>query len=109
MEFQIKGEQTARTDGRSLCRHCKCSHVIEGTRPSEILIRCMTNWNQPLDMTTWIVTKCNEFIDDAQPSIDALEKIAWRVKADPKKQKVGFQTPDEYRREQREQDNDFLE
>jgi hypothetical protein len=106
MKFVIKGEHTQRGDEESLCTRCRSAHIYQGQAPSQHRISCEAQWHAP-KMITWHITKCNQFHDATLPSLMAYEKIAWHITADGHKNKVGFLTPDEYKKKQKEEGTEF--
>jgi hypothetical protein len=44
---------------------------------------------------------CTEYSDRRQPSLRAMEDIAWVLRSDPKKNEAGFVKPTEFTRRER--------
>lgn len=103
-QFVIKGVQTAREDGETLCARCSHAHIYQGQAPSQRRVTCEAQWHAPKTIT-WHVTQCNQFTDKTLPSLIQYEKIAWHISADGPKNKVGFLSPSEYKQKMKDEGN----
>lgn len=74
-------EGTRSTKEPSLCRQCRYSQIIEGTKESEDLVNCGYNGRQ-IQMH---VTNCTMFVAKNGLSIQEMENMAWFIELTPGK------------------------
>lgn len=92
---QIKVFQGTRSvDAQRLCDSCSNGVLMRGPAESEERVYCML-MERKLEMR---VTECNRYVDRTQPSLWAMQEIAWVLQSDSKRQKIGFVTAKEWRR-----------
>ncbi|MBV9768887.1 MAG: hypothetical protein JOZ32_04895 [Bryobacterales bacterium] len=92
---QIKIFQGTRSiEAPRLCDSCANGVVMRGPAESEEYVHCSL-MKQPIQMR---VTECNRYVDRSQPSLWAMEEIAWVLQSDSKRQKIGFITAKEWRK-----------
>ena len=85
MKIKIRGG-TAREDDASLCLTCKWSTIVRGQRLRDEIVRC-GQLDQPI---TFHVTSCTRFVDRQHPAIHEMEEMAWILRTDAKRNRVGF-------------------
>lgn len=85
MKFTIQGG-TARHGDPALCLSCRYATVVKGTAANHEIVRC----GRVDERITFKVTSCTEYADRAHPSIYHLEDIAWVLRTDAKRGRIGF-------------------
>ena len=80
----------------SLCLSCRCALIIKGRGLSDELTLCRAGSGMADLRITRPVVECNSYDDKRQPSLNQLEKIAWRVCPDNRKKTTGFFRPTEW-------------
>jgi hypothetical protein len=90
----------------SLCLTCRFATVVKGASLRDEIVEC-SQLSYERNRITFPVTMCTEYSDRRQPSLRAMEEIAWVLRSDPKKNEVGFVKRTELtRRERFELDDD---
>lgn len=84
MNIKIKGG-TANGSGSPLCVDCRWGKVVRGDRSQELTV-C----GQLESRITFKVVECSEFVSRRHPSLWHMEDIAWVLRTDNRKRKVGF-------------------
>ena len=85
MTLTIRGG-TAPQGGPALCLSCRHAAVVQGTAASHDIIRCA----RVEARVTFKVTSCTEYVDRAHPSLYHMEDIAWILRTDTKRGRIGF-------------------
>ena len=85
MHIKIQGG-TAREGEAPLCLTCRRSTVIRGPRLRDEIVECRVLETR----ITFPVTFCTDYVNRNHPSIHDLEEIAWVLRTDPKRNRVGF-------------------
>ena len=85
MNLKIHGG-TPRHAGPSLCHQCKFATVVRGERTNEEILRC----GMLRERVTFRVTSCTSFLDQHHPSVYEMEEIAWVLRTDATRKRVGF-------------------
>jgi hypothetical protein len=88
MPIKIRGG-TAVNGEPSLCLTCRCATVVRGVSLRDEIVVC-SQLSYGRNRITFPVTVCTEYSDRRQPSLRAMEEIAWVLRSDPKKNEVGF-------------------
>jgi hypothetical protein len=88
MRIKIRGG-TASNGEPSLCLTCRFATVVKGASLRDEIIECSQLSYGRLRIT-FPVPMCTEYSDRRQPSLRAMEEIAWVLRSDPKKNEVGF-------------------
>jgi hypothetical protein len=88
----FKGTRSA--SSARLCDSCSSGLITRGAMDSDEGVFC--NWTQrPVNRR---VVECNRYQNSSEPSLYFLEQIAWVLRTDSKRQKVGFVSASEWRR-----------
>ena len=105
MRIKIRGG-TASNGEPSLCLTCRFATVVKGASLRDEIVEC-SQLSYGRNRITFPVTVCTEDSDRRQPSLRAMEEIAWVLRSDPKKNEVGFvKRTQRTRRERFELDDD---
>lgn len=88
MRLRIEGG-TARHDQPSLCLSCRYATIVKGVSLRQEIVECR-RLSEPHNRVAFPVTFCNGYIDRGHPSISEMEEIAWVLRSDPKRNRVGF-------------------
>lgn len=91
---------TRSVDAPRLCDSCSSGVVLRGPADSEEYVHC-SEMNKPVGMR---VTECNRYVDRTHPPLWAMQEIAWVLQVDSKRQKMGFVSAKEWRRENRHEE-----
>jgi hypothetical protein len=91
---------TRSVDAPRLCDSCSNGVVMRGPANSEEYVYCSL-MEKPIRMR---VTECNRYMDRAQPALWAMKEIAWVLEADSKRQKIGFVSAKEWRKQNQNED-----
>lgn len=85
MKIRIHGG-TAREDEAALCLSCRYASVVSGTTARHQIIRCSR-----VDTTiAFKVTSCTEYLNRQHPSLYHMEDIAWVLRTDARRNRMGF-------------------
>ena len=85
MNIRIHGG-TARDDEAALCLSCRYAHIVCGTSAKHQFIRC----SQVEAPIAFKVTSCSEYLSRQHPSLYHMEDIAWVLRTDAKRNRIGF-------------------
>jgi hypothetical protein len=99
MRIKIRGG-TASNSEPSLCLTCRFATVVKGASLRDEIVEC-SQLSYGRNRITFPVTMCTEYSDRRQPSLRAMEDIAWVLRSDPKKKEVGFVKRTEFTRRER--------
>ena len=99
MRIKIRGG-TASNGEPSLCLTCRFATVVKGASLRDEIIEC-SQLSYGRNRITFPVTVCTEYSDRRQPSLRAMEEIAWVLTSDPKKKEIGFVKRTELTRRER--------
>jgi hypothetical protein len=80
----LRGTRSA--DAPRLCDTCQSGLVRRGAADSDEQIFCTI----VEDEVRTRVVECNRYVDRSQPSLWDLRQIAWVLRTDTKRQKLGF-------------------
>ena len=86
---------TRSVDAPRLCDTCANGVVMRGPAESEEIVHCWL-MEKSIEMR---VTECNRYVDRSRPSLREMKEIAWVLQSDTKRQKIGFVTAKEWRRQ----------
>ena len=86
MHIKIQGG-TAENAQSSLCHTCRRATVVKGARLRDEIVACMVLENRAI---TFPVTFCTSYLNRNHPGIHEMEEIAWVLRTDAKRSKVGF-------------------
>ncbi len=99
MRIKIRGA-TASNGEPSLCLTCRFATVVRGASLRDEIVEC-SQLSYGRNRITFPVTVCTEYSDRRQPSLRAMEEIAWVLRSDPKKNDIGFVKRTELTRRER--------
>jgi hypothetical protein len=99
MRIKVRGG-TANNGEPSLCLTCRFATIVRGTSLRDEIIEC-AQLSYSRKRITFPVTLCTEYSDRRQPSLVAMEEIAWVLRSDPKKNEIGFVKRSELTRRER--------
>ena len=88
MRVKIHGG-TADHGAPSLCLSCRWATVIRGPRLSNEIVECsQLSWLKR--RVTFPVIRCSDYADRRLASLREMEEIAWILRSDSLRKKVGF-------------------
>jgi len=80
----------------NLCPSCRhCHRMVEATGRERVLCTA----NRIINMTQPIV-ECSLYINRTQPTLSDMQEIAWSLMTDKGGRKLGFQSPEQRRRDE---------
>jgi hypothetical protein len=85
MHIKILGG-TADNGRPSLCYTCRRATVVKGARLRDEIVQCSVLEN-PI---AFPVTSCTTYVNRQHPSLYEMEDIAWVLRTDAKRGKIGF-------------------
>ena len=85
MNIRIHGG-TARDDEAALCLSCRYASVVSSTTAKHQLIRC----SRVDRAITFKVASCTEHLNRQHPSLYHMDDIAWVLRTDAKRNRIGF-------------------
>ncbi len=88
MRIKIRGG-TASNGEASLCLTCRFASVVKGAGLRDEIVEG-SRLSYGRNRIPFPVTVCTEYADRRQPSLRAMEEIAWVLRSDPKKNEIGF-------------------
>ena len=99
MRIKIRGG-TASNGEPTLCLTCRFATIVKGASLRDEIVEC-SQLSYGRNRITFPVTLCTEYSDRRQPSLRAMEEIAWVLRSDPKKNAIGFVKRTEMTRRER--------
>ena len=99
MRVKIRGG-TANHGEPSLCLTCRYATIVKGPSLRDEIVEC-GQLSHGRNRIAFPVTACTSYSDRRQPSLRAMEEIAWVLRSDPKKNQVGFVKRSELTRRER--------
>jgi hypothetical protein len=88
MRVKIHGG-TADHGAPSLCLSCRWATVIRGPRLSNEIVEC-AQLSYQRRRVTFPVVQCSDYTDRRLASLREMEEIAWILRSDSLRKKVGF-------------------
>ena len=88
MRVKIRGG-TANHGEPSLCLTCRYATIVKGASLRDEIVEC-AQLAYGHNRIEFAVNTCTEYSDRRQPSLRAMEEIAWGRNPDPEKNQVGF-------------------
>ena len=88
MRIKIHGAQ-ATCGGASLCLSCRHSIVVKGARLQDEIVECGM-LASPHSRITFPVHFCTEYLSRQHASIREMEDVAWVLRTDARRRRVGF-------------------
>jgi hypothetical protein len=88
--MRVKIRRGAATNGDApLCHTCRNATIVRGSALDDEIIECADlAWGR--GRITFPVTYCTSYSDRRQASLRDMEKIAWVLRTDPKRNQIGF-------------------
>ena len=99
MRVKIRGG-TANHGEPSLCLTCRYATIVKGTSLRDEIVEC-GQLSGSRNRIAFPVTVCTDYSDRRQPSLRAMEEIAWVLRSDPRKNDIGFVKRSELTRRER--------
>lgn len=93
MQIKIQGG-TIQHDGASLCVTCRHATIIQGPGLGDRIVQCGRLYGRPMGIPFPVVT-CSGYSDRRQASLHEMEEIAWVLRTDPKRNRIGFVSAEE--------------
>ncbi len=87
MRVRVQGG-TATGGAPPLCQSCSHSLVVRGARLGDEIVACNLHGKQR--EIRFAVTSCSAYVDRNHPSLWHMEEIAWVLRTDVKRKRVGF-------------------
>lgn len=78
--------------GPSLCESCVEAQIISGFRDSDLIVRCMNSYDQPL-IVPFKVRECSTYRDKNRPGWEQMEKFALVINETTSAKPAGFVRP----------------
>jgi len=75
--------------GPSLCESCVEAQIISGFRESDVIVRCMNSYSEPLVVPFKVYT-CTAYRDRNRPDWEQMEKFALVVNEGTSSKPAGF-------------------
>jgi hypothetical protein len=85
MKIKIQGG-TADNGQPSLCHTCRRATVVRGARLRDEIVQCVMLETR----ITFPVSSCSGYVNRQHPGIHEMEDIAWILRTDAKRTKIGF-------------------
>lgn len=86
---------TPNTSGASLCLSCHHAGIMRGERESEVRVNC-SNFPEPPPFNN--VVECSAYSDKSKATLQDMRELAWVLVTDRARTKIGFEAPDEWKR-----------
>jgi hypothetical protein len=88
MRLKIRGG-TVHHGEPSLCLTCRHATIVKGRSLREEIVRCdrLTSGH---DLIPFPVTSCTGYADRRHPSLREMEDIAWILRTDATRKRIGF-------------------
>ena len=84
--IKVQGGTPNHHDSGDLCRTCRRATIVEGSSMGESLKYCA----QTEERVTFDVKKCSGYRDSRLPTLYDMEDMAWVLKTDGVKKRIGF-------------------
>jgi hypothetical protein len=88
MHIKVRGG-TVQHGEQSLCYSCKHATVVRGRSLQEEIVEC-AQIATARGQIRFPVTECSEYLHRNQPSIREMESIAWILRTDASRKRIGF-------------------
>lgn len=88
MRVKIQGG-TADHGAPSLCLSCRWATIVRGPRLSNEIVEC-AQLSYTARRITFPVMQCSDYADRRLASLREMEEIAWVLRSDTLRQRVGF-------------------
>ncbi|MCM3879732.1 MAG: hypothetical protein ND807_06470 [Vicinamibacterales bacterium] len=85
MHIKIQGG-TVQNGQSSLCHTCRRATVVKGASLSHEIVECSAVESR----VTFAVASCTSYVNRQHPSLYDMEDIAWILRTDAKRSRVGF-------------------
>lgn len=88
MRIKIQGG-TVQNGESSLCHTCRYATIARGARLRDEIINCgMLGYHN--SRVTFPVTSCTDYVSRQHPRLSEMEEIAWILRTDARRTRVGF-------------------
>ena len=88
MRIKIHGG-TVQSGQSSLCHTCRHATVVRGARLRDEIVQCAVLGYRN-SRVIFPVTTCSDYVSRQHPSLREMEEIAWVLRTDAKRHRVGF-------------------
>ena len=88
MRVKIHGG-TAKSSDSSLCITCRFATVVKGRALRDEIIECR-RLSEPRNRITFPVASCTGYADRRGAAVHEMEDIAWILRSNPKRNRIGF-------------------
>jgi len=88
MRLKIRGG-TVQHGEPSLCLTCRHATIVKGQSLREEIVQC-DRLSAGHDLIRFPVTSCTGYSDRRHPSLREMEDIAWILRTDAKRKRIGF-------------------
>jgi hypothetical protein len=88
VRIKVKGG-TADHGQQPLCETCRWATIVRGAGLNERIVEC-SQLSYPNPRIPFAVVSCSAYANRRQANLDEMEKIAWILKSDPLRHRVGF-------------------
>jgi hypothetical protein len=88
MRLKIHGG-TVQHGEQSLCATCRHATIVKGRSLREAIVEC-DRLSSGHNLVPFPVTSCSGYSDRRLPSVRDMEDIAWVLRTDPARNRIGF-------------------
>ena len=88
MRIKIHGG-TVENGQSSLCKTCRNATIVRGARLRDEIVECSA-LGFGSNRVTFPVTTCSDYVSRQHASLREMEEIAWILRTDAKRNRVGF-------------------
>jgi len=88
MRIKIQGG-TVQNGESSLCHTCRYATIVRGARLRDEIVNCSVLGYRN-NRVTFPVTSCSDYVSRQHPSVREMEEMAWILRTDAKRTRVGF-------------------
>jgi hypothetical protein len=99
-KLHLKIREGTRSDGKRLCDTCRSGTIMRGAAESAEIVYC----GQVESTLPMRIVECSRYDDKAAISVHAMAEIAWVLLTDKSGSKIGFLSPDRWRKERKHED-----
>lgn len=92
--MKIKVTGGTRQSGTNLCVTCHNGRIRYGDRQDQVYVSCSA-----MEDPKYPIRECSEYLNRDMPQLNEMKSIAWVLRTDTARQKIGFVRGDEWRRE----------
>ena len=88
MHIKIRGG-TVREGQQALCATCRFATIVRGPRLRDEIVEC-GQLTSDHNLIPFPVTSCTGYLDRTHPSIREMEDMAWVLRTDAQRRRIGF-------------------